>query len=101
MRVRRGGWRAATWWGAWVACALGATAGVRAEGIDGRMHHLRSGAEREGEEFDEKAEGAELVVHFQSRAGAAERTVRLRQRGGKQGWQGAGEGPENGTLGAG
>src|SRR4051794_38092953 len=98
MRVMRGGWRSATWWWAWVTCALGATAGVRAEGIDGRMHHLRSGAEREWEEFDEKAEGAERVVHFQSRAGAAERTLRLRQRDVKQAWQVSVNGHKIGTL---
>ncbi len=55
--------------------------------IDGRMHHLRSGADREWAWFPEKAEGASLRRIFELRAPAGEATLRLRHRDLKQVWR--------------
>ena len=55
--------------------------------ITGRMHHLRSGAEREWAEFPARAEGAELVLGFQAKSNQGEQTLRLRHRDLKQLWQ--------------
>src|SRR5688572_12550504 len=54
--------------------------------IDGKMHHLRSGGEREWSAFPEAAEGKRLDVRFTARANAAEKTLRLRHRDVKQTW---------------
>jgi hypothetical protein len=54
--------------------------------LDSRLHHLRSGKEREWAEFPEQAESAELLVRFDASANAAERTIRLRLRDVKQVW---------------
>jgi hypothetical protein len=55
--------------------------------ITGRMHHLRSGTQREWAEFPERAEGTELVLTVQAKASQAERTLRLRHRDLKQPWR--------------
>jgi hypothetical protein len=55
--------------------------------ITGRIHHLRSGAEREWAEFPGQAEGTELVRTFQATPNAGEQTLRLRHRDLKQGWR--------------
>ena len=54
--------------------------------ITERMHHLRSGAEREWAEFSGQAEGTELVLPFQAKPNETEQTLRLRHRDLKQGW---------------
>jgi hypothetical protein len=51
-----------------------------------RLHHLRSGAEREWSEFPERAEGVELVRRFVATRNLAEQTLRLRHRDLKQPW---------------
>jgi hypothetical protein len=55
--------------------------------ITERMHHLRSGAEREWAEFPERAEASELVLAFQAKANEAEQTLRMRHRDLKQPWR--------------
>jgi hypothetical protein len=55
--------------------------------ITERMHHLRSGAEREWAEFPEQAEGTELVRAFEARPNPGEQTLRLRHRDLKQPWR--------------
>ncbi len=55
--------------------------------VTGRMHHLRSGAEREWAEFPEQPEAAELLLAFQSRPNEREQTLRLRHRDVKQLWR--------------
>src|SRR5258708_31187487 len=65
--------------GMWVASARG-------QMLDGRMHHLRSGATREWDEFPEKAEGSDLLFRFEAAANASPRTLRLRHRDLKQQW---------------
>ena len=54
--------------------------------ITSRMHHLRSGAEREWAEFPARAEGMELVLPFDAKPNEAEQTLRLRHRDLKQPW---------------
>ncbi len=54
--------------------------------ITARMHHLRSGADREWAEFPVNAEGRELVLAFPAKANQAEQTLRLRHRDLKQPW---------------
>ncbi|MEN3340390.1 MAG: hypothetical protein V7647_4066 [Acidobacteriota bacterium] len=54
--------------------------------ITARMHHLRSGAEREWAEFPANAEGRELALAFPARLNQAEQTLRLRHRDLKQPW---------------
>ena len=56
------------------------------EVLDPKMHHLRSGEEREWSEFPEAAEGKRLDVNFATRANTAEKTLRLRHRDVKQTW---------------
>ena len=55
--------------------------------ITGRMHHLRSGEEREWAEFPERAEGKDLVLTFQAKPNGGEHTLRLRHRDLKQSWR--------------
>src|SRR6476620_7854224 len=55
--------------------------------ITGRMHHLRSGADREWAEFPAKAEGRELLLAFQAKPNQAEQTLRLRHRDLKEPWR--------------
>jgi hypothetical protein len=54
--------------------------------VTGRMHHLRSGAEREWAEFPAQAEAKELVLAFEAKANAAAETLRVRHRDLKQSW---------------
>ena len=62
------------------------------------MHHLRSGTQREWEEFAPDAEATELVVSFKAGANATEHTLRLRQHDVKQTWQVRLNGRKLGTL---
>jgi hypothetical protein len=55
--------------------------------ITGRMHHLRSAADREWAEFPTQAEGRELVLAFHTKPNDAEQTLRLRHRDLKQPWR--------------
>ncbi|HUR53193.1 MAG TPA: CehA/McbA family metallohydrolase [Gemmataceae bacterium] len=66
--------------------------------IDARLHHLRSGAEREWSDFPAAAEGPRLSAAFQARANAGEHTLRLRQRDVKQTWKVLLNGKELGRL---
>lgn len=54
--------------------------------ITARLHHLRSGAEREWAEFPEQAESAELVRAFHAKPNADPQTLRVRHRDLKQRW---------------
>ena len=69
-----------TWSGALGLVALLLLAVQSAPAVDqvitGRMHHLRSGPQREWAEFPERAEGTELVLAVQAKANQAERTLR-------------------------
>ena len=55
--------------------------------LDPRMHHLRSGAEREWTEFPEQAEADHLEILFTASPNAVEQTLRLRHRDLKQTWK--------------
>jgi hypothetical protein len=55
--------------------------------LDAEVRHVRSGAEREWEEFPERAERDQLVVRFDAVPNAREQTLRLRQRDVKQDWR--------------
>jgi hypothetical protein len=66
--------------------------------ISERMHHLRSGAEREWAEFREQSEGRELTLTFQATRNGAEQTLRLRHRDLKQSWRVALNGEEIARL---
>jgi hypothetical protein len=55
--------------------------------ITSRMHHLRSGPDREWAEFPAQAEAVELTRAFDARPNAAEQTLRLRHRDLKQSWR--------------
>ena len=46
--------------------------------LDGKMHHLRSGTEREWADFPQVAEGKDLLIRFEARANPSEMTLRLR-----------------------
>ena len=55
--------------------------------LDGRMHHLRSGATREWTSFPAVAEGPSLTLVFEGAANASEQTLRVRHRDLKQSWR--------------
>ncbi|MGH9370562.1 MAG: CehA/McbA family metallohydrolase [Vicinamibacterales bacterium] len=55
--------------------------------ITGRMHHLRSGTDREWSEFPAKAEGSVLALTFEATRHDTEHTLRLRHRDLKQPWR--------------
>jgi hypothetical protein len=55
--------------------------------VTARTHHLRVGAAREWADFPADAEGAALVVPFESAANRTERTLSLRHRDVKQSWR--------------
>ncbi len=55
--------------------------------ITDRVHHLRSGVEREWAEFAERAEGRELSIAFEAKANRTEQTLRLRHKDLKQPWR--------------
>jgi hypothetical protein len=76
--------------------AVGAHAGERV--LDGRLHHLRQGAEREWSDFPEQAEGTSLELRFTAEANASEQTLRLRQQDIKQTWKLMLNGQERGRL---
>lgn len=76
---------AAAW--TYVGLLLAVASPLAADAIDPLMHHLRSGTQREWEEFATDAESAELVVSFKAGANPSEHTLRLRQRDVKQPWQ--------------
>ncbi len=54
--------------------------------ITGRMHHLRSGAEREWAAFPERAEATGLALAFQAKPNSREQTLRVRHGDLKQPW---------------
>ena len=54
--------------------------------ITNRLHHLRSGAEREWAEFPERAENTALTLVFDTYPSDGEHTLRLRHRDLKQSW---------------
>ena len=81
-----------------LACALGSVAAGDAVVVGPGMHHLRSGAGREWDEFPEVAEGKEWVVAFDAKANRAEHTLRIRQRDVKQTWRVSVNGKPVGSL---
>ncbi|HEV3386445.1 MAG TPA: CehA/McbA family metallohydrolase [Gemmata sp.] len=66
--------------------------------IDGRLHHLRVGIEREWSDFPDTAEGANLTIKFQASKNGGEQTLRLRQQDVKQTWRVLLNGKELGRL---
>ncbi len=54
--------------------------------LDSKLHHLRSGEQREWDEFPQQAQGNELVLHFDWKKNDSMHTLRLRQRDVKQPW---------------
>lgn len=66
--------------------------------IDARLHHLRSGTQREWSDFPAEAEGASHTVKFQAKPNAAEQALRLRQQDVKQTWKVTLNGKELGRL---
>src|ERR1051325_2696216 len=65
-----------------ILCALLVCAGgvARAQVLDSRMHHLRSGTEAEWQEFEGKTpEGKALDLHFQAQANKEPGTLFIRQ----------------------
>jgi hypothetical protein len=64
---------------------------ARAEGgavvLDGRLHHLRSGTQREWDDFPKLAEGPNLVVSFKAERNATEYALRWRQQDVRQTWR--------------
>lgn len=83
-----------------VAMVWGTVCGQAAEPqvLTGRLHHLRSGEQREWSEFPEQAEGAFLEWKFAAKASAAEQTLVLRQQDVKQTWLVRLNGKEVGRL---
>src|SRR5262245_5665198 len=55
--------------------------------LDGQLHHLRAGPEREWTDFPVKAEAASLVLRFQAEPNAGEWSLRLRQQDVRQVWK--------------
>ncbi|HWB12687.1 MAG TPA: CehA/McbA family metallohydrolase [Pirellulales bacterium] len=66
-------------------CAVQCTAVERT--LDKRMHHLRSGDEREWAKFPEEAEGNALTVTFAADPADGPHTLRVRHRDVKQTWR--------------
>jgi hypothetical protein len=55
--------------------------------LDGTLHHLRAGVEREWSSFPEQAEGSRLLISFQAHSNDVEHSLRLRQQDVKQTWR--------------
>jgi hypothetical protein len=55
--------------------------------LDGVLHHLRLGPQREWSDFPEQAEGPALEFRFRAEANTGEQTLRLRQQDVKQIWK--------------
>lgn len=71
-----------------LATVAGVAAAQGAERLlDAKMHHLRSGAEREWSEFPAEAEAAELRLAFEAAANSGPSSLRLRHRDVKQTWR--------------
>lgn len=83
---------------AFVVAAAGPARAGDARSIDSKTHHLRSGENREWEEFALRPDAAELVVRFNAAPNAAQYTLRLRQRDVKQSWRVRLNGASLGTL---
>src|SRR5687767_7136919 len=66
--------------------------------VDNRLHHLRSGPDREWADFPAQAEGPRLSVTFRATKNAAEHTLRLRQQDVKQTWKVVLNGKDLGRL---
>src|SRR5437660_1490804 len=87
-------------WLAAVAIALlgSSQAIAKSTSLDGRLHHLRAGEQREWSDFPAKAEGSNLTLSFQSEGNAGEWSLRLRQQDVKQTWKVLLNGKELGRL---
>lgn len=66
---------------------INATCSAAERVLDSRMHHLRSGEEREWAEFPEQAEGKAWTFAFTLDRADAPCTLRLRHRDVKQKWR--------------
>jgi hypothetical protein len=66
--------------------------------LDGRLHHLRAGGEREWSDFPARAEGPSLSLRSRSERNAAEQTLCLRQQDVRQTWKVLLNGKELGRL---
>ncbi|MEZ6055200.1 MAG: CehA/McbA family metallohydrolase [Planctomycetaceae bacterium] len=55
--------------------------------LDGAMHHLRGGVDREWSSFPRSAEGDSLTLEFTTRSNATEQTLTLRQMDVRQRWE--------------
>jgi hypothetical protein len=73
---------------------------IRAGGevIDGKMHHLRHGSEREWADFPEAAEGDRLVLKFDAKANPAEQALSIRHRDLRHIWRVLANGKEVARL---
>jgi hypothetical protein len=66
--------------------------------LDGRLHHLRHGPQREWSDFPAEAEGPSLEVRFPAEVNRTEHTLHLRQQDVKQTWKVLLNGRERGRL---
>jgi hypothetical protein len=66
--------------------------------LDGKLHHLRVGTQREWADFPLQAEAPSLIVRFQSERNAGEWTLHLRQQDVRQTWKVTLNGKELGRL---
>jgi hypothetical protein len=66
--------------------------------LDAKLHHLRTGTQREWADFPAQADGPALTVRFRSTANAREHALRLRQQDVKQPWRVLLNGKELGRL---
>ncbi|PYU92403.1 MAG: hypothetical protein DMG08_12845, partial [Acidobacteria bacterium] len=67
-------------------CLLAGETTSRRRLLDGTLHHLRSGSEKEWSEFPESHAGNHLALNFIAEANRKEQTLRLRQRDVKENW---------------
>jgi hypothetical protein len=81
-----------------ILAVLPLVAAKKEQTIDKKIHHLRSGGQREWSEFPERAEGDKLALEFTAEANGVEQTLRLRQRDVKQPWRLLINGREVGRL---
>ena len=87
-------------WAVVIAAALSSAHCHAAEPlvITDRLHHLRSGQQREWSDFPEQAEAAQLELKFSAKASAGEQTLALRMQDVKQTWLAKLNGKEVGRL---
>ncbi len=67
-------------------CLLAGETTSRRRLLDGTLHHLRSGSEKEWSEFPDSPAGNHLALNFIAEANRKEQTLRLRQRDVKENW---------------